>query len=569
MTQIGVFVCHCGLNIAGAVDVEAVASALRCYPGVAHAATYRYMCSDPGQMLIRQAIAEKRLDGVVVAACSPAMHETTFRRAVAAAHLNPYRCEIANIREQCAWVHQRAAAPATKKAIETIAAMVEKVRGNQELTPLSLPLVKSALVIGGGIAGLQAALGVAAAGYAVVLVEREAGLGGHMAKLSQTYLNFEDTDGLLAASIDAVRSSANIRVITQAEVEAVGGYIGNFEVTLRRTARAAEGPALPVLDVGAIIVATGYDLLSLDRLGEYGGGRYADVIDALQFEEMLRRPGGLRRPSDGAEPREVVFIQCAGSRDQEHGVPYCSKVCCMVTAKQAMQLKQRLPGSQAYVFYIDVRSPGKGNDEYVQRSMSAGVLYLRGKVSRVFASDGKIVVWGADTLSGRSLEIAADLVVLATAMVPASGAAALARRLHIAADAFGFYSEAHPKLRPVESLTAGVYLAGAGQAPKDIPETAAQAGGAAAKVLSLFAHDQMTQEPTVAFVLAELCAACGQCEPACPYGARRMHAWKNLAVVNVALCQGCGACVTVCPNKASRLRNAAPEQILAMTEALL
>jgi heterodisulfide reductase subunit A len=324
-----------------------------------------------------------------------------------------------------------------------------------------------------------------------------------------------------------------------------------------------------VRDVGAIIVATGYRMFAKDRLAEYGGGQCADVVDALEFEAMLTPPGGLRRPSDGKPPREVVFIQCAGSRDPEHGVPYCSKICCMVTAKQAMMLRQRAPDSQAYVFYIDIRSPGKGNDEFVQQAMAAGVFYLRGKASRVFSEGGKVVVWGADTLSGRAVEIAADLVVLATPMVPATGAADLARRLHIAADSYGFYSEAHPKLRPVESLTAGVYLAGAGQAPKDIPESIAQAGGAAAKVLALFSRDTMVQEPTVAYVVEELCAACGQCVAACPYGARQLHAWKRYATVNEALCQGCGACVVACPNKASQVRNSALQQIVAMADALM
>jgi len=308
-------------------------------------------------------------------------------------------------------------------------------------------------------------------------------------------------------------------------------------------------------------------MLDKQRLGEYGAGAIADVVDGLQFESLLAQPGGLRRPSDGAPPREIVFVQCAGSRDPEHGVAYCSKVCCMTTAKQAT-LVQRMPGAQAYVFYIDIRSPGKGYDEFVQQAMAGGVLYLRGKVSRIFAEDGKVMVWGVDTLSGRSVEIAADLVVLATPMTPADGASDLARRLHIAADSYGFYSEAHPKLRPVESLTAGIYLAGAGQAPKDIPETIAQAGGAAAKVLTLFSRETMLQEPTVAYVDPDLCAACGQCVGACPYGARLLHTWKHAAVVNEALCQGCGACIVACPNKATHLRNSTPKQILQMADVL-
>lgn len=571
MSRIGVFICHCGLNIAGSVDVEQAAASLCSHPGVAYATTYRYLCSDPGQTLLKEAVQREGLDGVVVAACSPTMHEVTFRRAVAAAGLNPYRCEVANIREQCSWVHQQERAAATHKATSLIASLVEKVKSNAALTPLMLPLVKRALVIGGGIAGLQAALDISAGGYPVLLVERAAALGGHMAGLAGAYLNFDDTDDLLAARLQAVASDANITVLSGATVDEVSGYVGNFTITLKASG-ATPGVELPAgpLAVGAIVVATGYELLRKERLGEYGGGRSANVVDGLELEALLRQPGPLRRPADGKPVREIVFVQCAGSRDPEHGVAYCSKICCMVTAKQACVFKQRTPDGQAYIFYIDIRAPGKGNDEFVQRAMTDyGVLYLRGKVSRVFEDGDKVTVWGADTLSGRSLEIAADLVVLATPMLPARGAADLARRLHIAADSYGFYSEAHPKLRPVESLTAGVYLAGAGQAPKDIAETVAQAGGAAAKVLGLFARDNMIQDPTVAFVVEELCAACGQCVPACPYGARALHEWRRVAQVNQALCQGCGACMVACPNKATQLRNTLPHQVLRMADVLL
>ena len=307
---------------------------------------------------------------------------------------------------------------------------------------------------------------------------------------------------------------------------------------------------------------------------EYGGGRCLDVVDGLEFERMLRADGPtggrILRPSDGEVPREVVWVQCAGSRDPELHKAYCSKVCCMYVAKQTMLYKQQVPDGQAYVFYIDIRSQGKGYEEFVQRAMEEyNVLYLRGKVSRVFEEDGKTVVWGADTLSDCQVQVAADLVVLATATVPAEGATELAQRLRVAADEHGFFSEAHPKLRPVESLTSGIFLAGAAQFPKDIPETVAQASGAAAKVLSLFAQREMVQEPTIAQVDEEICSGCGLCVPACPYDARAMHDWRPLATVNAALCQGCGACAVVCPNKASLVRNCTARQVLAMVEELL
>jgi heterodisulfide reductase subunit A len=579
MPRIGVFVCHCGTNIAGTVDVERVVEEVQKHPDVAFATHYTYMCSDPGQQLIRETVQREGLDGVVVSACSPAMHEATFRKATRMAGLNPYRCEIANIREQVSWVHQGDPEAATRKAVEVILTIVEKVRYNEALVPLELPLVKRAVVIGGGIAGLTAALDIAEAGFPVVLVEREDHLGGRMAELSGLYLNFQAAPDLLARRIQAVESHPQITVLTQAEVEEVGGYVGNFRVRVRRnitngTNQADGTHPGPVeerveVDAGAIVVATGYSLYGQDRLGEYGGGTIPDVVDGLQFERMLAR-GEIRRPSDGKVPRSVVWVQCAGSRDPELHKPYCSKICCMYVAKQAMAYRERVPDGQAYVFYIDIRTGGKGYEEFAQRAMEkARVLYLRGKVSRVFPQGDKVVVWGVDTLSGKPVEVAADLVVLASAVVPREGAEALARTLRIATDEHGFFSEAHPKLRPVESLTAGIFLAGAAQAPKDIPETVAQASGAAAKVLSLFSQRVMVMEPTVAAVDWELCSGCGLCVPACPYGARALHEWLPVATVNEALCQGCGACAVACPNKATRLRNFTTSQVLAMMEPYL
>jgi heterodisulfide reductase subunit A len=306
------------------------------------------------------------------------------------------------------------------------------------------------------------------------------------------------------------------------------------------------------------------------------------VIDGLQFEAMLRQDGPtrgqIRRPSDGRVPKDVVWIQCAGSRDPELHMPYCSKVCCMYVAKQSMAYKQRVPDGQATVFYIDIRSQGKGYEEFVQQAMEEhDVLYVRGKASKVFqepsgnepGTNGRVTVWGVDTLTGLPLEVEADLVVLATATVPRADAPELGQRLRVGTDEQGFFSEAHPKLRPVESLTAGVFLAGAAQFPKDIPETVAQASGAAAKVLSLFSQREMVAEPTIAYVDAELCSGCGLCIPACPYEARVMHDWRHIAVVNTALCQGCGACTMVCPNKACQVRNLTNQQILSMVEAYL
>ncbi len=566
MRKVGVFICHCGINIAGSVDVDKVAENLKSYPGVAFATTYKYTCSDPGQQIIKDAIQEYGLDGVVVAACSPAMHETTFRRTAASAGMNPYLLECANIREQCSWVHQNEKARATDKALYTIQSMVEKVKRNEALDPLSLPLTKKAMIIGGGIAGISAALDIADAGYPVILVEKSDHLGGKMANLSGTYLNLSSASDLLTRRIDRALNHPNIEVKVKAEVEQVEGYVGNFKATVKRVGQ----EDILSYDVGAVVAATGYDRYPLSRLSEYGAGAIPDVMDGLAFEAMLVPGANLQRPSDGKTPREVVFVQCAGSRDPEHGVPYCSKVCCMYVAKQAMLFKERVPHGQAYVFYIDIRSAGKGYDEYVQRAMTeARALYLRGKVSKIFQDGDKVIVWGSDTLSNRAVEIAADLVVLATPMAAPDGAQELARRLHVSTNADGFYNEAHPKLRPVESLTAGIFLAGTGQGPKDIPETVSQAGAAAAKVLQLFSRDEMKAEPTIAQVAPELCSACGLCVKACPYSARQIDEILQVATVNPALCQACGACAAACPNKASVVRNWTPTQILFMADVLV
>ena len=564
MTRIGVFVCHCGLNIASTVGVELVAEELRGYPGVVLAADYKYMCSEPGQALVRQAIQEHDLDGVVVAACSPSMHEATFRKAAQVAGLNPYRLEIANIREQVSWPHRDAPEAATRKAVEVVRALVEKVRGDEVLAPLTSPIARRALVVGGGIAGLTAALDIADGGCPVILVERSDRLGGKMAELASLYLDWDESESLLQERIDAVLRHPLIEVLTGAEVTAFDGYVGNFDVETRRGSEAPKG-----FRAGAVVLATGFDLYAKANLSEYGGGRYADVVDGLQFEAMLKS-GDVRCPSDGRIPREVVWVQCAGSRAPERHNPYCSKICCMYTAKQAAAYRRAVSEGQAYVFYIDIRSQGLGYDEFVQRAIEDfGVVYLRGKVSKIARDDDGLEVWGADTLAGKSLRVRADLVVLSTAAVPSEGSEQLARLLRVATDESGFLAEAHPKLRPVESLTAGVYVAGAAQFPKDIREAVAQASGAAAKVLELFAQPELVAEPTVAAVDERLCVGCGLCVPACPYDARELHPWKTLSTVNAAMCQGCGACAVVCRNKATVVRNLTAAQVLAMMEAVL
>ncbi|MDI6840019.1 MAG: NAD(P)-binding protein [bacterium] len=1120
MDKIGVFVCHCGRNIAGTVDVDKVVDEIKSYPGVSHCEHYKYMCSEPGQQLIRDAVKSKKLNGVVVAACSPTLHETTFRRTVESVGLNPYRYESANIREHCSWVHKDMEV-ATPKAVKIIKSLVEKVKQNDSLVPIGIPVTRRALVIGGGIAGIQASLDIANSGYEVILVEKEPSIGGHMAQLSETFPTLDCSQCILTPRMVEVGQHKNIKLYTYSEIDSISGYVGNFKVKIKRkspyidwdkcngcgecsevcpvkissefdvelstrkaiyrpfpqavpnrfvidkrgvspckyscpagvnvqgyvalisqgkykealalerdenpfpmvcgrvcnhpceteckrgdidepisirslkrfiadyetklekpkklpekkkekvaivgsgpaglscawklaqwgykvavfealpfpggmlrvgipefrlprdvlnkdieyitnfgveiktntkigkeltvddlfkqgyravflaigahkesklgvegedlsgvfscieflravnmgnkvsigkrvavigggnaavdAARASlrlgakdvvivyrrsraempaneeeiieaeregvnieyltapirilgeevqpqtgkvigmecirmrlgppdasgrrrpipiegseftdtfdtiitaigqspdiswlpkdsklrttkwstfevdpdtletsipgvfaggdavsgpatvieaiaggkeaaisidrfirgidlkEGrklelkrveeieipkwlerrhrermPSLPIEErrhnfkevnigfteeqakleairclacggcsecgecekvcepeaivhdmadkiveeeVGAIVVATGYELYPIDKIGEYGAGKYKDVLNGLQFERLLSASGPtegeIRRPSDGKIPKRVVFVSCVGSRDPENHFPYCSKICCMYTAKHAMLYKHHVPDGEAIVFYIDIRSDGKGYEEFVTRAQEEDrVLYIRGKVSKIFEVNGSLIIMGADTLTGKQLEIKCDMVVLSMAIVPSNGIEELIRKLKIHADEHGFLSEAHPKLRPVETLAAGFYLAGAAQSPRDIPDTVAQASGAASKVLELFSQPELKHEPIVATVDEDLCSGCAVCIPLCPYEARKIEPKdeKRIAKITEVLCEGCGSCVSACPSGASQLRNLKDNQLFKMVEVVL
>jgi heterodisulfide reductase subunit A2 len=665
MSRIGVFVCHCGENISRTVDVERVAAAAEKVSGVAYACDYKYMCSDPGQNLLKKAVTDHRLDGIVVAACSPRMHEKTFRKAAQAAGLNPFLVEMANIREHCSWVHEDRE-EATAKATEIVTMLVERVKMNKKLQPITVPVTKRALVIGGGIAGIQAALDIADAGHHVVLVEREPSIGGHMAQLSETFPTLDCSQCIMTPKMVDVANHPNITLHTYSEVENVDGYIGNFQVTVRKKARSVDMdkctgcgvcmakcpqkkipnsfdrnlgmrpaiyvpfpqavPNTPVIDrenctwfktgkcgvcqkvcgpgavdytqedvqvvedVGAIVVATGFELYSISEkpkgspikgYGEFGHGRIPDVIDGMTFERLASASGPtggkIVRPSDGKEPKQVVFVQCVGSRAREKGISYCSKVCCMYTAKHTMLYKHKVHDGQAYVFFMDARTPGKGYDEFWRRAVEEEeAVYIRGMVSRMYEKEGKVVVLGSDISVGVQVEIEADLVVLATAVQPRTGAELLAQKLGISYDKYNFYSEAHAKLRPVECATAGVYLAGACQGPKDIPDTVSQASAAAAKVMTLFAKDELEREPIVAKVNDKNCVACFYCKKVCPYGAveekeirdRQGNLIRVVAWVNPGVCGGCGTCQASCPSKSVELDGYTDEQIMAQIEAL-
>ncbi len=662
MQRIGVFVCWCGSNIAGTVDVKAVAEAMKTEPGVVYSTDYQYMCSQAGQDMIKAAIAEHKLTGIVVCSCSPRMHEATFRKTAAAAGINPYMVEIANIREQCSWVHKDIP-EGTAKAIVLARTAVAKVSLNAPLTPGESPVVKRALVIGGGIAGIQTALDIADAGFPVDIVETKPTIGGKMAQLDKTFPTLDCAACILTPKMVDVGQHEKIRIFSYSEVDAVKGFVGNFDVKIKKKARFVDEtkctgcglctekcpqkkvpndfnlnmdnkraiyipfaqaiPKVATIDpdyctmlktgkcgvcskicaagaidykqkdeiieekYGAIVVATGFNPISMDKFDEFAYSKSKDVITSLEFERLMNAAGPtggkLLRPSDNVHPHTIVFVQCVGSRCSacaEKGKEYCSKSCCMYTAKHAMLTRDKYPDTDVYVFYIDVRTPGKNFDEFYRRAVeNYGVHYIKGMVGKITPEGGKLTVQASDLLADKQLKISADLVVLAAAIEPDKSARPLATMLTASMDTNDFFTEAHPKLRPVESPTAGVFLSGACQGPKDIPETVAQAGAAASKVIGLLAKDKLTGNPCVAHSDEMMCNGCSSCERVCPYGAitytdkefrmpDRTTAVRRVASVNPAVCQGCGACTVACPSGAMDLNGFASKQIMAEVDAI-
>ena len=661
MQKIGVFVCWCGSNIAGTVDVEAVAEAMKTVPGVVFSTNYQYMCSAAGQKLIADAIHEHHLDGIVVASCSPRMHENTFRKTAEAAGLNPYMVEIANIREQCSWIHKDKE-EGTQKAIVLAKAAVAKLLHNKPLTAGTSAVTKRCLVIGGGIAGIQTALDVADAGYEVDIVEQRPTIGGRMAQLDKTFPTLDCSACILTPKMVEAAQNEKINIISYAKVEKVDGFVGNFRATIRKKARFVDEtkctgcslcmqkcpskkgkdefnmemnnrpaiyipfaqaiPNVAVIDpeqcvklktgkcglcqkvctagaidytqqdelmereYGAIVVATGFKPIDPSPLNEYGYAENADVITSLELERLMNAAGPtkgtLLRPSDLKHPHEIVFIQCVGSRCDENtkrGKPYCSKICCMYTAKHAMLIRDKYPDTKVHVFYIDVRTPGKNFDEFYRRAVEQyGVDYIKGMVGKVAREGDKLMVRGSDLISNQQVEIAADLVVLATAIEPDPSARSIGTMLTASMDTNDFFTEAHAKLRPVESPTAGIFLSGVAQGPKDVPETVAQASAAAAKVIGLLAKDHLVTNPCVAGSDELLCNGCSQCEKVCPYGAITyvdkevrgpgVREVRRVAQVNPAVCQGCGACTVTCPSGAMDLKGFTNQQIMAEVDAI-
>jgi len=659
LQRIGAFVCWCGSNIAGTVDIDAVTKSAADEPGVVYSAEYQYMCSEGGQLAIRRAVEEHGLTGIAVCACSPRMHETTFRKTAAAAGLNPYMVEIANIREHCSWIHKNRES-ATEKATILMRAAIAKLNLNKPLFPGESGVVKRALVIGGGIAGIQTALDIADAGYEVDIVEKSPTIGGRMAQLDKTFPTLDCSACILTPKMVDAAQHDNISLYTYSEVDEVSGYVGSFSVKIRQKARSVnrelcngcgdcitkcpvkkansefdEGlskrsaiyvpfaqavPNIPVVDrenctrfktgkcglcekicgtkaidfeqqdeiiereYGVIIVATGFKPLSPERYGEYLYGQSPDVLTSLEFERMMNAAGPtggvLKRLSNNEKPKSIVFIQCVGSRaDAKKGKTYCSKICCMYTAKHAMLVKEKYPDIDVHVFYIDVRTPGKNFDEFYRRAAEQyDVNYIKGMVGKLADEDGRLRVIASDLLDGKQITIDADLVVLATAVEASPDVRALGTMLTASMDQNNFFTEAHPKLRPVESPTAGIFLSGVCQGPKDIPETVAQAGAAAVKALGILSKNKLIGNPCIAESNELLCNGCSCCENVCPYGAIEYtekeindHGNRNnrrVAQVNEAICQGCGACTVACPSGSMDLKGFTNRQIMAEVDAI-
>ncbi len=645
--KIGVYVCHCGLNIAQTVDVKAVAEYAATLPHVTVARDYMYMCSDPGQDLIKKDVKELGLTRVVVAACSPRMHEPTFRGAVFGVGLNPYLFEMCNIREQCSWVHPDKA-EGTEKAKDLVRSAVARAALLEELEERYADVTKTVLVVGGGIAGIQAALDIAEAGHKVVLVEKEPSIGGHMAQLDKTFPTLDCSACILTPKMVEVARHPNIELLTLATVKEVAGFVGNFKVTVRQEPRfvdlsqctacgdcakvcpqrfpdefniglstrtaifqsfAQAVPAaycrnerqclgtLPLacgkciqacekkcinfdqkpvereLDIGAIVLATGMDVFDATTLPEFGYGKYPDVLTSLEFERLSSAggPTGGRiiKLSDGAAPKDVVFIHCVGSRDKAVGNEYCSRVCCMFIIKQAHLLKDKNPDCKITSYYMDIRAYGKGFEEFYDRVREEGVMFKRGKPSEIFRRKGRLVVRVDDTLLGKVVEHETDMVVLGVGLVPSEGYKELAQTLKLSLSTDRFFLEAHPKLRPVDTNIEGVYLAGCCQGPKDIPDTVAQAKGAAASAIALLNKGKVKVEPVVAEIDQDLCSSCHICEALCPYSALEYDAQQRTMTVNQILCKGCGVCPSACPSGAITMRHYTSKQIEAQLDALL
>jgi len=646
--RIGVYVCDCGFNIAGVVNVPELIEYARGLRNVVVAREYKYMCSSPGQETIQKDIQERKLNRVVVASCSPHLHEATFRRAVEGAGGNPFLVHMVNIREQVAWVTANRK-DATEKAKALVAAGVARVARHAPLERREVPVRSEVLVLGGGIAGIQAALTAADSGRRVYLVEREPSIGGHMAKFDKTFPTLDCAACILTPKMTGVKNHPNITVLSYSEVARVDGYVGNFRVTVRRKPRYVDeqkcvgcfeciekcvykdarfpsefelglGKRKPIyipfpqavplvavidpetciefkthncrktcvdacgdrdaidfgqmeqtveLEVGTIIVATGFQVFDARRMTNYGYGNHPGVYTALEVERLAASngpTGGEIVLRDGRRPTSVGIVHCVGSRDHAYNA-YCSKVCCMYSLKLAHLIKERTD-ADVWNFYIDMRTPGKGYEEFYQRLLAENVHFVRGKVAEVTelaqskAEEGKLVITVEDTLLGAVRRVPVDMVILSVALEPRPDREEVRRLLNLSCSMEGFFLERHPKLAPVSTMNDGMFIAGACQGPKDIPETVAQAEAAAAEAVALTSRGFLTLEPNLAYIEEPLCSGCQVCIPLCPYTAIELDREKMVARISDVLCKGCGVCVAACPSGAAKQKMFEDEQLM-------
>jgi heterodisulfide reductase subunit A len=651
--KVGIYVCHCGSNIAGTVDVEDVAKWAGTHlKDVAVARDYKFMCSSLGQQMIEDDIKKEGLTRVVVGACSPHLHEKTFRRACSNAGLNPYLCQMTNLREHVSWVHTDRVL-ATQKAKSLVAAAVGRVKQQLPLEPMKVKVNPATLVIGGGIAGLQATVELADAGYPVYLVEREPSIGGHMAQFDKTFPTLDCSACILTPKMSEVGQHENVTMLTYSEVEDVSGSVGEFTVRIRKKARyvnydlctgcgicvekcprkvvdnvfeAGMGyrksiytpfpqavPRIPVIDtesciyfergkckacqklcptnaidfeqkdevieikVGNIITATGWKMFDCHGLPQYGYGRLANVFTSMEFERLCNAAGptnGKILLRDGkTEPESVAIIHCVGSRDSRHN-EYCSGICCMAAMKFGHLVLEKTK-AQVYSFYIDIRANQKGYEEFYQRLLQEGMSFVRGKVAEITdaarrpAEEGKLIIQCEDTLLGRQRRIPVDMVILMGALEPQADAKETGLKLGISCSMAGWYTERHPKLDPVATMTDGIFVAGACQGPKDIPASVAQGAAAAARVMAMITKGTVTVEPIVASIDEEACSGCKICNNLCPYNAIEYDEAKQNSHVITALCKGCGTCVAGCPAQAISGAHFNNEQIFAEIEGVL
>ncbi|MCJ7817272.1 MAG: CoB--CoM heterodisulfide reductase iron-sulfur subunit A family protein [Candidatus Thorarchaeota archaeon] len=567
LPRIGVFVCHCGHNIAGVVDVVAVAEMASELPYVAFSTDEMFMCSDAGQTLIKDKIKEHNLNRVVVASCSPRMHEPTFRRVVEEADVNRYLFDQVNLREHVSWCHTREPVKATEKAKDLVRMSVARAAKLENLPIKTVKVLPVTMVVGAGIAGLRAALDIAERGFDVVLVEKDSQLGGHVAKWTHLFPSDESGAQVMGPLIADVRKHKRIKLHLNSKVSNFDGFIGNFEVTIKNLSSEKETK----VDIGTVIVATGFEAFKPE--GYYSYTESPDIITLAELQEITPAPV-LLKPSNGKPVKSIVFIGCVGSREPgKIGHEHCSRHCCSATAKAAGDLRDRV--DEAIVLYQDIRTYGKGHEEFQRLARHKHVIYSKFPTDEhpkvEVAADGDICIRWFDVLGNSELEFHPDLVVLASAMVPQSDMAETAKMFSLTRSGDGFFNPEHIKLAPLSTHTAGVMIAGAAQAAKNASEAVIDGSGAAAKVVGLMAHGEVEIESTVSHVLSDLCSSCHTCVTACPYGAIGMDNEHDppVAFVQEAKCKGCGTCAAACPSSAIVMYHSTDEQILTMVEAYL